>query len=1137
MYVHRSNRTEELLDALCELLATPAPNDSGDALASVFEPECIVVQGPGMERWLGLELSRRLGIWSNPSFPFPRTLLERAMESALGPVEDPGISFEPETLTWSIAAVLPGLLGDAPFAPLERYLRGDTTGEKLLQLAERIAHVFDRYVIYRPDLVRAWEHGRDAAAPGLDVSDVAWQSELWRALISRHGAMHLGARMAELLGALADRDEPLEGFPRRLSIFGISTLPPLYLRGLAALARHSEVHLFVLSPSREYWADIRSGRERLRGAGIDDVSLLDPDALHFEEGNPLLASLGRLGREFQALVEDGVDYREGERDLYREPESASMLATLQADVLNLRRRSAREGDEPPLDLEPDDGSIAVHACHGPMREAEVLRDQLLALFAADPGLEPRDVVVMTPDIETYAPYLEAAFGGSGVGEAKGGRVRIPCRIADRSVRATHPVVESLSRLLALLGSRMKASAVLDVLAGDAVRARFGLGAEDDAVLRRWVVGSGIRWGVDDTHRRDEGQPAATENTWRFGLDRLLLGRALDVDGAAPFADRTASDEIEGDDAERLGRLADFCETLFSFRSRAARPQPWSSWRALLDDLLGAMIHADHDTAHELQQVREALRSISERVGRAGFDAPLSLAVVREQLERAFRELRPSSGFLSGGVTFCEMVPMRSIPFRIVCLLGMGDEAFPRIRRPQSFDLVAQRRRIGDRSSRDDDRYLFLEALLSARDRLIVTYPGQDVRSNVELPPSVVVGELLDQLSVGFVPPGGHASPTESAKWMRERLVLRHPLQPFSPRYFGADTDDRLFSYAESWCEGARVIVGDRIDVPPFLPEPVDPSEPLEVLEIDALVDWLKRPTRHFLRHQLGVRLEEEDEALDDREPMTLTGLLEWRVGDALLERAVAERLDEEALAVARASGLLPLGTPGAVVLDDLGGVVSGLAAKTRALTQQGALPSIAVDARLDGVAIRGTLDELFECGQVRHHYNKLERSSEIEVWVRHLVLGWIAPPDHPRASHLVGRSQNDGPAHVIFRPVDDAERRLRDLLDLYRLGRTTALPLFASSARTYATKLRAQTKKRTPEEQATLNAYESYRGSESGDFRRGERDEPELRLVFGAVDPLAPGFSPSGDPEARDGFRALARRVFDPLLDHREDAS
>jgi exodeoxyribonuclease V gamma subunit len=1130
MYVHRSNRTEQLLDALCELVATPA------AGSSVFEPECIVVQGPGMERWLGLELSRRLGIWANPAFPFPRALLERAMQSVLGPVEDPGISFEPETLMWSVASVLPELLDDPRFAPLRGYLRDDASGEKLIQLSERIAHAFDRYVIYRPEWVLAWEAGRETALPGLDPSDLAWQSELWRALVQRHGSVHLAARMDGLLRALESRRVPLEDFPSRFSLFGISTLPPLYLRGLAALSSSSEVHLFVLSPSREYWADIRSRREQLRASkpSSSTPALFDPDALHFEEGNALLASLGRLGREFQAMVEDAVDYREGERDLYLEPRGDDMLAILQRDILQLQGRGLGPGDLQPQQVAPDDRSIAVHSCHGPMREAEVLRDQLLALFDADPTLEPRDVVVMTPDIETYAPYLEAAFGGgSGQREGGAGRVRIPCRISDRSVRATHQGVEAFGRLLDLLDSRMKASDVLDLLASDPIRARFGFGPDDPVKLQRWIDGSGIRWGIDAAHRLAEGQPESMQNTWRFGLDRLLLGRALPAEIGGAFGERAPYVDSEGGDAELLGRLAEFCEVLFSFRARAARPLPWSAWGALLEELLGAMLRFDSDSAHELQLVREALQSLSGRAESAGHRSALPLAVMREQLEAAFASSRPSSGFLSGGVTFCEMVPMRSIPFRVVCLMGMSDEAFPRIRRPQSFDLIAQRRRLGDRSSRDDDRYLFLEALLSARDHLIITHPGQDVRSNVEGPPSVVVGELLDQIGAAFLPDASSEPGSRSAAEMRARVTLRHPLQPFSPRYFGADADSRLFSYAQQYCDGARVLVGERSEMAPFLPTPIVPEpELIDTLPIKELVDWIQNPTRHFLRSQLALRLEEMETPVEDREPLDLAGLSEWAVGTQLLERAVEVELDDAALALVRASGALPLGVPGACAFEEIERSVGDLSARVRKLRASGALPNLTLDRDLAGIAIRGTLDGLFECGQLRHHYNKLEGRSELEVWLRHLLLNWIAPTGYPLQSHLVGRSSDGAAEHVRFRPVEDPERHLVDLVSMYRQGRTTALPLFPRSSRKYAARLKTNVKQGTPEEKATLDAYESYRGDE---FRRGECEDPYLRQAFGALDPLSPSFSPTGDPEARDGFRALARRVFDPLLAHREE--
>lgn len=1119
MYVHRSNRTEKLVEVLCDVVRRP--------LASPFERECIVVQGRGMERWLAMQLASRLGVWANPEFPFPRKLIERAFAAASGGADAASTVYEPETLLWAIADLLPAHLEQPAFAPIRSYLLdGGQEAVRLVQLAERIATTFDQYVVYRPEMVRRWSDG--------DGED--WQPLLWRALVQRLGPLHLAAREARFAREIARLDR-LDDFPRRVSLFGVSTLPPLYARVLFALAERVEVHLFLLSPSNQYWAEIRSNREKLKEVerAARSGRELSEEELHLTEGNPLLASLGRLGRDFQAVLEGGGDYLESDDDLYVDHGPGRLLATLQSDVLELRERRHDTGTQasveraPALPLAPDDRSIAIHSCHSAMREVEVVHDQLVALFEEIPGLEPRDVVVMTPSIDTYAPLVEAVFGESGT------RPHIPHRIADRGVRATDEIVDAFSRLLAIVDGRMTATDVLDLLRIAAIRRRFAIDAEEVDLLRTWAGKAGVRWGIDADHRVAAGQPAFNENTWRFGLDRLLLGYAMPGCDRELFGDALPYDDVEGSDTELLGKLAELCETLFRFYGILKLPRTLDLWRDDFAGLLEAMIASDDHTADQHNEVRKSLGRIVERARTAGFSAALPLdamrALVLEELTRA----PTARGFLSGGVTFCEMVPMRAIPFRVVCLLGMNGDAFPRVRRPLGFDLVARRPRRGDRSAREDDRYLFLEALLSARDRLLISYVGQSIRDNTELPPSVVVSELLDTLGESFRvaddgDDGGDVHHGELAseraqRRIRERVVIRHPLQPFSARYFGGD--DRLFSYVQSYHDGAAALAATRVPAPPFVSAALaceDDGSPIEV-GIDQLLYFFQHPAKFFLQRRLLVSLGKEAAPIENREPLLLDNLESWRVGDQILAHVLAGGDVRGTFAALRARGAMPLGEPGRHAYGELVPEVEAIAARALSLTSGGPLPPVEVDDSIAGVRLTGVIDDVFAThGQVRVQFSRLQRGSELRAWILHLLLARYAPDGHPRRATLVGRKPSKGDEiQVSFRPAANADALLQELVGLYLLGSSAPLPLFPNTSRTYVTVLQGKNG-------TEARALEAAR-KEFADEHRGFGDglDAYTSLAFSGASPLGPG-----TPTTPLSFASLAVAVFGPMLEHRE---
>jgi len=1124
IHVHRSNRMERLVDALSAVVDEPPPGVRG---LDPFEAECIVVQSRGMERFVSMALAQRRSIWANPSFPFPRALLDRAFDAVLG---DGGTAagYSEGALRWSIAARLPRLLERPAFDPIARYLRDDEGGDMLLQLSERLARIFDDYVVYRhrpDDLIARFGAGQEVAGG----RDAAWQGELWRDLHGELGDTHVAARARSLVDALQAGSGPIAGLPQRISLFGIASLPPLYLQVFSALASRLDVHLFMLSPSREYWGDIRPAAGRSPEEMAEQI---------VAEGHGLLASLGRVGREFHQELEGSVQYLERDDELYEDPGEGCLLHALQSDMLNLRERGPG-ADAPPLEVSPDDHSIQIHACHGPMREVEVLHDQLVEVLQR-PGVEPRDVVVMTPDIDAYAPFIEAVFG------VAAGRPAIGYRISDRRLGRTHGVIDALDAILDALQGRMPAGTVLDLLGREPIRRRFQILDEELEVLRQWVADSGIRWGVDAAHRQEVQQPELDDNTWRFGLDRMLLGYATGVtpDGPRLFEGRLPYGEVEGGDVELLGKLSRFCQTLFGLRAQVTGTRTLPRWRELLLRIMEALLSAERDLAQQHQVVRDTLQRLVSEAESVDFTRALDLRALRRRLFSEIDAGATARGFLSGGVTFCQLVPMRSIPFKVVCLIGMNDEAFPRRPLRMSFDLIAAGPpRAGDRSGPDDDRYLFLEALLSARERLILTYEGHGIHDNGVKPPSVLVGELLTTLGRGFRfarRPGAGATSVDATELdplepldpvdAEAQLVVHHRLQPFSPHYFGADAaaggDGRLFSYAQQYFEGARSLGGAGAERP-FVEGPLpEPTEALSDVALDELEAFFGHPIRRFLQNRLGLFYRDDIVSVEGREPIALDALQRWQVGDTMLSACLRGHPREQLEGIVRASGRLPPGTPGELEFAALLPAVDGLVEETRRRTGgEAPLPPAPFVLELAGLRVHGVLRELWPTGQLRTQFSRVGGRHDVRLWVRHVTLcalreAGVLPVTAPDASLLIGRGSGKGGAEVAivrFKPVQGATDLLADLLSLYRLGQRMPLPMDCEASLAHAQAL-AGGKPAVAARDAARAAFEGHFGGAKDDY---------VQQVF-------PDFDALGAPDRELDFEALSTRVLAPLLAHRE---
>jgi exodeoxyribonuclease V gamma subunit len=731
--------------------------------------------------------------------------------------------------------------------------------------------------------------------------------------------------------------------PRRIVVFGITSLPQQVLEALTALSRFSQVLLLVTNPCRHYWADIIEDRELLmaeqrRHAGKRG---LPPEPryqdLHLH-ANPLLAAWGKQGRDFIRQL-DAFDQPERYRDrfvsikrsidVFEDIGDDSLLHQVQQAVLELEPAPVDASKRKPLPAERQ--SLHFHIAHSPQREVEILHDRLLDLFeqAARTGqaLAPRDVMVMVPDIRTYAPHVQAVFGRIAPDDPR----YLPYSVADQPGRGTSPLLVALESLLNLAESRFTASNVLDLLDVPSLRRRFDINEDQLPILRRWITESGIRWGLDGQQKQSLDLPPDEQNSWHFGMRRMLLGYAT---GAAPSLDDIAPyTEIGGLDAALLGPLSELLETLAHYWQLFAGTATPTQWSERLRRLLRDCFDTRDDDADTLRidRLEEALDTWLDACHEAGFTQAIPMAIVSEDWLQAIDQNHLSQRFMGGAVNFGTLLPMRAIPFRVVCLLGMNDGDYPRRLSPPDFDLMARvgQHRPGDRSRREDDRYMFLEALLSARDVLHISWVGHSVRDNSELPPSVLVGQLRDYLATGWQVPNDTSDDGDARQRLLASITTTHPLQPFSPRYFSGDKPSPWFTYASEWAQARRSMTAiDEAPLPPWQAE--------SVLDIAPLQRFLTRPAASFYAERLKVRFGEADTGPEDDEPFSLDRLENHTATDVLLQSALAADPADAWTALGdaaqrlRQQGVLPAGGFGALTLQGVGGDVRRILSRWQA---------------------------------------------------------------------------------------------------------------------------------------------------------------------------------------------------------------
>ena len=1137
------------LDVLKELLVHQMQQGDSDP----FIPEQILVQSQGMAHWLKLQIAESLGIAANIEFPLPSSFVWKVYNSVKPDLPERS-HFEKESMTWKLTRLLPALINEEEykelFVPIAHYLDVNNDAgskvesesrpinqQKVFALAEKIADTFDQYLVYRPDWLLAWEAGEDDIEDG-DISNQPWQPELWRRLVADsdqlgHSLFHRARLTDQLVDIVRAGKEGLQDLlpssslnesPARIFVFGIAALPGTYWQVLNAISEHVDVHFFLLNPCRNYWGDIVNEKTRAK-LMQKDASL----ANYFTVGNPLLASWGKLGRDFVTLTHEAAN--EGGREKYfqdieayvdsREENDRNLLQHIQNDFLELNNRSeaafgvkALENSLAKVAIANTDQSIQFVSAHSPLREVQTLFDQMLTWFDEDAirqksgdtvssslrePLKPRDILVMVPDIDIYAPYIEAVFGSAADDQ------RIPWAIADQALNKENLIIDSFLRLLQLPNSRLTITDVIEFLEVPAIGQKFEIELQDLDQIKHWLTKANIRWGLDESHRADLGLPSWDDNSWFKGLQQLVLGLVM-PDNAHAIDQHWPVPGVMGSQGELLGKLMAFVDQLGHWyqilsdqRNTDNAPQETllkrEAWQDLLlnlmNDFYPQQAFDENGLSDQvvLQKVRDQIQRWQQELALAAFDEGLNHGVVLQYLTGCLTKQVGWQRFLAGPVNFCTLMPMRSIPFKMICMLGMNDEDYPRRVPPQGFDLMAQGQyRRGDRSRREDDRYLFLEAVIAAQQKLYISYRGRDSRENNELQPCVLVSELIDYIANGYVISGDENLPhKQSEKQLREYLISEQLLQPFNVEYFSpleknavTDADSKSSnikpsntsrqSYQKLWQKVASVSRAletasddDKIRIYqkfPFIPEALNDDRDNNMRlypELDDIKQCLINPAKFFMQRRLNVNLTQYWDETEVDEPFLLDSLQAYLLNESILETHLEGRV-EVFKQQQKSLGLLPAAGFSEYVLKQSEHKVAPLLEELK-----NHLPSFEkMPPQSDCIAIgeyqlNGQLEHLMtgQNGQQVFHFRSggFNAKQIINLWLEHLFA--CARDDKKTMANSIGLGINKGGEieRCEFTPLEKeaAQEYCLQLIEFVNLCYTQPQPFFLSVALNYLT--------------------------------------------------------------------------------------
>ena len=992
-----------------------------------------------MERWLCQQLADKKDVWANFTFYFPGNFFKEIVAAFRTdfPSNPDYQWFDKESLIWCFDELLRDLKDDV-FRPLKNYLQQGDEGLKRYQLADQLAQLFDQYQFLRPEWLATWEQGGSlfdafSKSPGDTTRHVSemWQRALWQKLLDRYSSgdrRSKGAVWIDTINSLNQhrKAEILALLPERLSVFGINAMSPLYLHFLQTISEFIDVHFFLLNPTKAYWADLPRKQQLARELSRQN----DSSAEIYSVDNQLLSSYGQQGRDFQQLLLEQCTF-EHQFSSFETVHRGTILAHIQQDILNNTHTELLQAEAP----DSMDNSISVHACHTPVREVQVVKDQLLAALQSDENLSLRDIIVMAPDISRYAPFIDAVFDD------------IPHAIADKTTLDSNSPLQIFIRFLELSQGRWEVDAVLAVLEEACVYRKFGLLETDFEHLHNWVEQTRIRWGESAEHRQELGLPCVDENSWQAGLERLLMGYTNASenefsDDILPFTD------IEGSQAQALGGLYQFIRLLIHYKSLFGQSHTLKYWGIHLQECVSQLL-SDTDNEATISAIYQLIEELQKK--QIFHQQKVSLAVIVNWLNSAASSRRSSAGFLRGQLTFCSMLPMRAIPFKVIALLGMNEGEFPHQEVHSAFDLMSRDFRKGDKSSRMDERYQFLEILLSARKQIILCYQGSTQHRNNQ-PPSIVVSELLDVLS-------------ENYQLDLSDIHIKQPLQPFSQRYFS--DQKHYFSYSAQHFRICQSVLNSHPPAAtPWWQGEVSVETP-EVIHINDLLSFYQHPQRYFLQHQVALQIPSLNIKDVESEPFEIPTLSQYQIDQqwvAELMNAEGESfgfLEDQYLQRLRAEGRWLSGHHANVLFDAKRDEIHSFVEQLKRTPCGKPMDALAVDLDIGSYRLVGSIQPRYENGNLFYRYAKLKGKDLLSAWICHLVTlqyqaatTWLCTQD----------------TNWRFQEVADSQQHLLVLIEQFVSGLRSPSPFILDAALVLQRTLHNKTSRSDPLE-AALSQY------------------------------------------------------------------
>jgi len=909
-------------------------------LNNIFEKEIFVYDSKILFQYLNIFIAEKIGISANIKLYHPNDFIWKLFE-IISPKKKLKNTFTHSMMIWKIMKII----DDKKI--FENYNKKEAKLQKF-KFSFLMANIFEQYIFYRPNWINEWETEKNTSI--IDQNDI-WQIKLWIEIIknskkTHQYSYHFANLFYNFQKLFEEKKIQKKHLPSRCFIISSFALNPSYIRIFQNISTYINIYFLYVTPFKKNIFNFIQ----------DNNIFLNQKKNKKPCDNSLIKLWGQYEKIYALYIIRSKEMKI--INCFKENNNRNLLNSIKNDLLKKNINKKKRF------LISTDNSISINICFNKKNEIEILHKKLLIFFNKNSSIKPKDVVVTSFSIENYISSINSVFA------SENNKKQIPFFIANKFSKKTNIIISSFKKILNLANSRFHNEEILEFLDIPEIAKKFNLSEEEIKILYYWIEEANIRWAIDCKHKDYLSFPKNKQNTWLYGIEKLLLSYAMN-DTEKVWNNILSCSSINGSRTEIIEKLIIFIKTLKKWQKKLSRSQYLIHWHSLSKDLINDFFFCSQKIEKSIKMIQKNWTEMINNNLSSGYLKKVSINILIKNFFYKYY-FNNHQKFLPDVVNFCHPNAVCYIPFKIICIIGADHLSVPKINHLDKFNLLKKYPLIEDINIYQKYCYLFAQSISCAEQYFYISYVGYSIKDESKIYPSILIDQLLHYISSNFCFSGDcNLSLQDNSKKIIKHLCKKYKIQYFyKKKYANPSTTENLqdvFKYTNRNINNKNILKRNSCTK----------------INLKDLITFWKNPICYFFNVNLQIKVDIKKHAINTTEPFSVNQEDSFKIKNILLNKIINNQDTMELFKKYMLSGKLPYDFFGKIFWNQKLKEMTMIAKEV--MKYRISKEEKKINLKIEKYQIDGILSEIQTTGLLRWKPNTINFSDRITLWLEHLI--------------------------------------------------------------------------------------------------------------------------------------------------------